>query len=242
MIKSTRHRRIFMITLSMALTVAMLFTSLTSCRTGDGEGTGSGTGSGTEFGTTTAEPQTTKAPQTTSPDVTTAPVTKDTTSAPDTTGAPAVSTEAITTAPITETKAPETTHPPVEAQTSGVFYAETGTSLGFRVEWELLGFEGEKAIINTRVILSSYQLYISARNNLGVIKFGDSQVRFSTARITQDQNKKVDILLTEKQVKVDTDNGFAVVHFEVSWFFNANYAGTDYEWIGAGGYISLNKQ
>ena len=244
MYKTIRKNRAVTVTSVLALIIALLFTSLTSCRTGNGENTGSDTGTATVtvFGTTTAEAQTTASPATTDSETTKAPDITETTRTPDTTNTPAVSTEPVTTPAVTETKAPETTLPPVLAETSGVFYAETGTSLGFRVEWELVGYEGEKAIINTKVILSSYQLYISARNNLGVIKFGDNQVRFSTARISQDQNKKVDILLTEQQVKVDTDNGFAVVHFEVRWFFNANYAGTDYEWIGAGGYISLNKE
>lgn len=242
MYKTVIHSRAVTVTAALALMIAMLFTSLTSCRTGNGENTGSDSETGTAFVTTTAEADTTNAPVTTEIETTSTPDTDETTTAPDTTSAPAVTTEPVTTPAITETTSPETTLPPVPAQTSGVFRAETGTSLGFRVEWELVGYEGDKAIINTKVILSSYQLYISARNNLGIIKFGDSEVRFSTARISQDQNKKVDILLTEQQVKVDTDNGFAIVHFEVRWFFNANYAGTDYEWIGAGGYISLNKE
>lgn len=241
MYKSTKHKRILALTLALSITVALLFVSLTSCHTGDGVGSDSVTNTESAFGTTTAITDETTSPATKAPETTTPPETTATTSAPETTTTPKETTDAATTPAVTETDPPETTLPPVVSQTSGVFYAETGTSLGFRVEWELVGFEGEKAIINTKVILSTYQLYISARNNLGIIQFGDSQVRFSTSRITQDQNKKVDILLTEQQVKVDTDNGFAVVHFEVRWFFNANYAGTDYEWIGAGGYISLNR-
>ena len=244
MYTTAKHNRTLAVTVLLALIVALLFTSLTSCRTGDGENTGSNTvtATGTAFGTTTSDAQTTVSPSTTDSITTKAPETTETAKVTDTTSAPAVTTDPITLPVTTGTKEPETTLPPVIAETSGVFYADTGTSLGFRVEWELVGFEDDKAIIKTRVILSSYQLYISARNNLGIIQFGDNQIRFSTARITQEQNKKVDILLTEQQVKVDTDNGFAVVHFEVRWFFNANYAGTDYEWIGAGGYISLNKE
>ena len=247
MFKNKKGNKTLTVTVALSLIVALLFTFLTSCRTDNGEGKESGSdstsGTGSAFGTTEdlLQDETTST-VTTDTETTTETQKNDETKSPDTTSAPAVTTEPVTVPVTTEAKEPETTLPHVAAETSGVFYADTGTSLGFRVEWELVGFEDNKAIIKTRVILSSYQLYISARNNLGIIQFGDNQLRFSTARITQDQNKKVDILLTEQQVKVDTDNGFAVVHFEVRWFFNANYAGTDYEWIGAGGYISLNKE
>ena len=240
--KNKGHIRILTVTAALALTVAVLFTSLTSCKTGSGTESGSGTKEESAFGTTAAITDETTSPVTTEEETTRTPATTETTKTPDTTSTPAVTTEPVTTPAVTETDTPATTLPPVIGETSGVFHAETGTSLGFRVEWELVGFEGNKAIINTKVILSSYQLYISQRKNLGVIKFGDNEVRFSTERITQDENKRVEILLTEQEVKVDTDNGFAIFHFEVRWFFNANYAGTDYEWIGAGGYITLNKE
>ena len=236
--RNRQARRLVALTAIFSLIISLLFVSMTSCRNEGGAGSDS---------QSTPEKTVTTAEQTTSP-VTTEEATTEvvTTDAPttrtETTEAPKVTTEAPTTEPITETRAPETTIPPIIGEKSGVFHADTGTSLGFRVEWELIGFEGNMAVINTKVILSTYQLYISARNNLGVIKFGDSEVRFSTARITQDQNKRVDVLLCEKQVKIETDNGYANVHFEVRWFFNANYAGTDYEWIGAGGYIALNKE
>lgn len=136
----------------------------------------------------------------------------------------------------------DTSVPSVPPTKSGSFAAETGTSLGFRLDWSLAGFDEDTALIDVKVVLSTYQLVLSARNNLGIIAFGDENVRFSTERIEQNDSARVEIVLHSTQLKIKADGGQAVSYIEAKWFFNGNYADTDYEWLTAGGFVSVVKE
>lgn len=142
---------------------------------------------------------------------------------------------------------PSETTPPTDTQkpatptvTSGRFKMETGTSLDFYFDWKINGFEDGYALIQIDVVLSTYQLYISARNNLGIITFNGETVRFSTEKIEQGENKKVDIPLHSEVIKVKADETVKDINISVKWFFNGSYKDIEFEWLEAGGIIPLS--
>lgn len=136
---------------------------------------------------------------------------------------------------------PETTTLPAPISSEGSFKMDTGTSLGFMVDWSLDRFEDGFAYIDVKVSLNTYELHVSQRKNLGVINFGEESIRFSTDRISYDGKKPTEIVLTFVQVAIPADGSLAVAYLEGKWFFNGNYANVEYDWLSAGGYICVQK-
>lgn len=140
-----------------------------------------------------------------------------------------------------ETTPLEDTQKPIEpAETSGRFKMETETSFDFYFDWKINGFEDGYALLQVDVVLSTYQLYISARNNLGIITVNGETVRFSTEKIEQSESKKVDILLHSQTLRVKPSEANSDIEIKVEWFFNGSYNGTEFEWLEAGGVIPLS--
>ncbi len=165
---------------------------------------------------------------TTEPNVTTTPASE---SASD---SDTVTTDAVTTAP------------PAPFATEGSFEMNTGTSLGYRLDWKLDRIENDVAYVNVNVVLNTYELYVSPRVDLGVITFGEESLRFSSERINYtDRTKKIDIVLTTQQIALKLENGAVSEYVEAKWFFNGTYyssaATVEYDWLTAGGYICISK-
>ena len=229
-------RRPIIYAILLALLISVCFTLLAGC---GGGGKANDTTPGavttptptTDAATTTEEPEaTTTTAEATTPEMTT----------PESTAAQ--TTEPVTTtAETTTAKAPETTAPPAPFATSGSFKMETGTTLGYRLDWSLDRFEDGFAYIDIKVILTTYELYISARRNLGIINFGEETIRFSTDRISYSGKKPIEIILTVVQVAIPADGDIAVAYVEGEWFFNASYANVEYDWLSVGGYVCVQK-
>lgn len=223
-------------TVIFALLISVCFTLLAGCRPGP------------EIPGTSDSGKTTPSPITSSPDTTTSYKEKDTTTADATTpdqttpGSSSVTdTQPATPEDTTTAKTPETTVLPAPIASSGTFKMDTGTTLGYRVDWSLDKFEDGLAYIDVKVILTTYELYVSARRNLGIINFGEDSIRFSTDRISYSGKKPTEIILTFVQVVVPATGDIAVAYIEGEWFFNASYAGTEYDWLSAGGYVCVQK-
>ena len=225
-----------MYTVIFALLISVCFTLLAGCRPGP------------EIPGTSDSGKTTPSPITSSPDTTTSYKEKDTTTAdvttPDQTtpGSSSVTdTQPATPEDTTTAKTPETTVLPAPIASSGTFEMDTGTTLGYRVDWSLDKFEDGLAYIDVKVILTTYELSISGRRNLGIINFGEDSIRFSTDRISYGGKKPIEIILTFVQVVVPATGDIAVAYIEGEWFFNAKYAGIEYDWLSAGGYVCVQK-
>lgn len=140
-----------------------------------------------------------------------------------------------------QTTPPADTQKPIEpAQTSGKFTMATGTSMDFWFDWKINGYEDGHVLLQVDVVLSTYQLYISARNNLGIITVNGEDVRFSTQKIEQGENKKVSILLHSEVLKVKVDETTSNLEISVKWFFNGSYKDVEFEWLEASGVIPLS--
>ncbi len=230
-----------------ALIFALSFTLLASCKKEENdpaETTESVSASKPTPDSQTKAPETTVAPGTTlgtTDNQGTA--TPGTTVSPGTTSAPVTTVSPETTKPpvTTETPGSETVPPVVAPSASGSFAADTGTSLGYRLDWALKGFEGDQAVIEYKVVISTYQLILSSRKNLGIISLNGTETRFSTERIEVTGEGKTDVVIHEGEVKVKTVDGKATFELTAKWFFNGNYTGVDYEWLTAGGFISVQK-
>jgi len=231
--KNSNNRTLFYVVV-FSLLICICFTALVGCKWDKNPDTTSGESTPTPEVTTPEPVVTTPSADTTTESTTTEEVT--TTPDPVTSTAPLPSTPAETT-----TVTPETTVLPAPIASSGTFKMDTGSTLGFRVDWSLDKFEDGFAYIDVKVILHTYEIYVSARKNLGIINFGEDSIRFSTDRISYGGKKPTEIILTVVQVAVPADGDIAVAYLEGKWFYNGNYARVDYDWLSAGGYICVQK-
>ncbi len=174
-------------------------------------------------------------------DLTTTPETDPAQTSGQVTGGPESQPGGETSSTPSQTTPSGDTQKPIEpAQTSGRFEMETGTSFDFYVDWKINGFEDGYALLQVDIVLSTYQLYISARNNLGIITVNGEAVRFSTEKIEQGESKKVDILLHSQTLRVKPSETNSDIDINVEWFFNGSYNGVEFEWLEAGGIIPLS--
>ena len=141
----------------------------------------------------------------------------------------------------TTTQTPVTTVLPAEIATEGIFKMDTGSSLDFKVAWKLDRFEDGYAYIDVDIVLNTYEIYVSQRRNLGVVSYGEEKINFSTDRISYSGKNKIEIPLTKVQIAIPTTGDIAVAFVEGKWFYNGNYAGVDYDWLSAGGYVCVKK-
>lgn len=185
--------------------------------------------------------ETTLSPDTSRAETTVAPPTSapDTTKTPDTTPEDTTTGDDITTAETT-TKTPDTTELPAPISTEGTFSMETGTSLKFRLEWSLDKFDDKFAYIDVKIVLTTYELHVSGRKN-GTVTFGDEIVTFSTDRISYDGKKPIEIVMTMMQVAIPAESDITVAYLEGKWWFAGQYAGVEYNWLKAGGYICVQR-
>ncbi len=225
-----------------AVLCAVLFTLFTSCRTTEGPGDGTSSDSTSEISpdestkntdvTTdlpTSNEQTTGNPSTTEG--------SETTKEPETTKAPETTKDPETTEP------PVTTGPDLTPKSSGSFSGETNTSLEYRLDWTLVGINNGVAEFEFKVILSTYELRLSERKNLGqiVLDGGKTIHKFSTSRIDISPGGKAEIELYKTNLTHEMTGDTLSFEAEARWFFNGNYAGVDFEWLSAVGVITVTK-
>lgn len=210
------------------------FASFAACNNGEGNG-------GTTAQTTVPTPSQTTNGETTG-EVTTSPETDPAqTSGQGTSGTESQpESETSSTPPQTTPPSNETQKPIEPSATSGRFKMETGTSFDFYFDWKINGYEDGHVFLQVDVVLSTYQLYISARNNLGIITVNGESVRFSTEKIEQGESNKVDILLHSEVLRVKPSETNSDIEIKVEWFFNGSYNGVEFEWLEAGGVIPLS--
>lgn len=225
--ENKRNKAIFYV-VTFSLLFCICFAQLTACNRQ--ERPSETTPFETPLSPVTSAPETTVSPSTSTP---------ETTKSPETT--PDDTTTSIDTTPEdTTTKSPETTELPAPIANSGTFKMATGTSLGFRLDYELDKFEDGFAYIDVKVVLTTYELHVSQRKN-GVVSFGEESIIFSTDRISYDGKKPTDIVMTVVQVAIPADGDIAVAYLEAKWWFAGIYAGVEYNWLTAGGYVCVQK-
>lgn len=225
-----KRKRTLLLAASFSLIICMCFTAFIGCTD---KGEKGDTTSSPEDITATSDLTTPYSGTTSSDD----PVTPDVT----TTAVPTESATAPVTPDVTTDKAPETTVLPAPIASEGVFNMDTGTTLGYRVEWKLDKFDNEYAYIDVTIVLETYEIYVSQRRNLGVINYGDESIRFSTDRIAYEGKKKTEIILTYVQIQIPAQGDVAVAFLEGQWFYNGSYSGVEYDWLSAGGYVCVKR-